>query len=61
MILDKQNNYKPDFQDFLETVEKIKGEIMTNTAICAKRKDAVVSLMDEGFGERSWSFRTVHS
>ena len=56
---EKQIGYKPDFQDFLETVEKTMREIMTNTEICVKRKDAVVSLMEEGFGQRSWSFRTV--
>ena len=57
--LGKQVEPKQDFKDFLETVEKTKGEIMTNTTICTKRKDAVVSLMEDGFGERTWSFRTV--
>jgi hypothetical protein len=49
-----------DFQAFLEIMEKKKGHILNQTTICAKRKDAVVSLMEDGFGERTWSFRTVH-
>ena len=44
---------------FLETMEELKGEIMTNTTICGQRKDAVVTLMLDGFGERAWTFRTV--
>ena len=59
--LGKRVEPKKDFEYFLETVEKTKGEIMTNTAICTKRKDAVVSLMEDGFGERTWSFRTVNN
>ena len=55
----EQIESKQDFQDFLETVENTKGDIMTNMAICTKRKNAVVSLMEDGFGERTWSFRTV--
>ena len=51
---------KQDFQAFLEIMEKKKGHILNQTTICAKRKDAVVSLMEDGFGERTWSFRTVH-
>ena len=59
--LGTQVETKQDFEYFLETVEKTKGEIMNNTAICTKRKDAVVSLMEDGFGERTWSFRTVNN
>ena len=40
-------------------MEELKGEIITDTTICGQRKDAVVTLMLDGFGERAWTFRTV--
>ena len=64
IILDqkrKEEDFKQSFQDLLESLEKMKGEIMTNTAICGQRKDSVVSLMEDGFGERTWTFRTASS
>ena len=54
------NEGKKDLEEFVKTVEETKGEIMTNTVICIKRREAVVSLMEDGFGERTWSFRTVN-
>eukprot|EP00092_Neocalanus_flemingeri_P018561 GFUD01020098.1.p1 GENE.GFUD01020098.1~~GFUD01020098.1.p1 ORF type:complete len:641 (-),score=120.73 GFUD01020098.1:46-1968(-) len=62
MILGKLSpkEYKVEqYQDFLETVQTTKCEIMTNTAIGKRRKDAIVTLMEEGFGDRTWVFRTV--
>ena len=55
----KKDGQNQELNDFLETVEELKGEIMTNTSICGQRKEAVVTLMKDGFGERTWTFRTV--
>ena len=55
----QSNEGKKDLEEFVETIEETKGEMMTNTAICIKRREAVVSLMEDGFGERTWSFRTA--
>ena len=57
----KGEDLKQTFKDLLESLEKMKGEIMTNMAICGQRKDSVVSLMEDGFGERTWAFRTVNN
>ena len=57
----KEEDLKQTFKDLLETMEKMKGEIMTNMAICGQRKDSVVSLMEDGFGERTWTFRTSNN
>ena len=55
----KEDDLKQTFKDLLETMEKMKGEIMTNMAICGQRKDSVVSLMEDGFGERTCTFLYV--
>ena len=55
----KKEDLQNDFYQFCQAVEETKTEIITNTSICVRRKDAVVSLMEDGFGDRSWSFRTV--
>ena len=57
----KKEDLKQNFKDLVETLEKMKGEIMTNMSICGQRKDSVVSLMEDGFGERTWTFRTANN
>ena len=41
---------------FVENILKTQGDVMTNTEICIKNKDTVLSLMEEGFGDRIWKF-----
>ena len=55
----KGEDLKQTFKDYLKKMDKMKGEIMTNMAICSLQ--SVVSLMEFGFGERTWDFRTVNN
>jgi hypothetical protein len=41
------------------TVQSRRSDVMDRVRICQQRKDAMVALMEEGFGERVWSFRAV--
>merc|ERR1712226_569337 len=43
-----------------ETLQR-KSSVMDRTSLCTFRREAIVNLMEEGFGERMWSFRAVRS
>ena len=47
---------KNDMKAFVENIAKTLGEVMANTEICIKNRDIVLSLMEEGFGDRIWKF-----
>ena len=47
---------KNEMKAFVENILKTHGGVMENTAICIKNKDTVLSLMNEGFGDRIWKF-----
>ena len=43
------------------TIQQQRSEVMNRVSMCQQRKEAIVTLMEEGFGERMWAFRAVRA
>ena len=44
---------------FLNLLGSLDIDVIEKTSVVKQRNDAFVSLMEEGFGDRMWSFRAV--
>ena len=44
---------------FLNVLEKYKIELIEKSSVCKKRCIDMVSYMEDGFGDRMWSFRVA--
>ena len=44
---------------FLNVLEKYKIELIEKSSVCKKRYIDMVSHMEDGFGDRMWSFRVA--
>ena len=56
-----QAKSKEDVKDFVDTIMNTDGEVVTNMENCIKKKEIVVSLMEDGIGGRIWKFKTISS